>query len=373
MSSGQDVLFEMSYCRGMSTTEDPPGTHRSPIGSILSDDLRRTVAPPAVREGQRPRLVSDADWAHASLQYELEDRPTPPPVPNGWYALLASDELTPGDLRALIAVGRELVAYRDQEGVAHVVDAHCPHMGAHLGGGAVVGDTLQCPYHAWRYGPDGMCVEIPYSDTRIPSKACLRTYPVHETAGMVLFWFHHAGAAPTYEVPETEEHDSDGWTAPHPWRFELVAALQEMAENNVDYAHLWHVHGRAAVPDRTSEFVMDGPFSTVVEQLPDGVEFHRNTYGPGIAVLRVPGLMTILAATTPIDRRHCRLLWHFYFAEHAAGLAEDMIAGVTGEYGLMADVPIWQDKVYLERPLLVKGDGNIAEFRRWYSQFYEDA
>ena len=29
--------------------------------------------------------------------------------------------------------------------------------------------------------------------------------------------------------------------------------------------------------------------------------------------------------------------------------------------------------IVLERPLLVKGDGNIAEFRRWYSQFYEDA
>ena len=29
--------------------------------------------------------------------------------------------------------------------------------------------------------------------------------------------------------------------------------------------------------------------------------------------------------------------------------------------------------IVLERPLLVKGDGNIVEFRRWYAQFYEDA
>ena len=340
---------------------------------ILGDNLLSTVVPPAVRPGRKPLLVSEEDWAHASQKYELEDRPAPPPVPNGWYSIVASNELEPGGLRAVIAVGRELVVYRDDLGAAHVVDAHCPHMGAHLGGGRVKGDTLECPYHAWKYGPDGQCVEIPYSDTRIPSKACLRTYPVHETAGMVLFWFHHGGKAPHYVVPETPEHDGDGWTAPHEYRIELVAALQEMAENNVDYAHLWHVHGRAAVPDRTSEFTMDGPFSTVVEQLPGDVEFHRNTYGPGIATLRVPDLMTIVATTTPIDRRHCRLLWHFYFREHAADLAEVMVAGVTGEYGLMADIPIWQDKVYLERPLLVKGDGNIAEFRRWYSQFYEDA
>jgi hypothetical protein len=190
---------------------------------------------------------------------------------------------------------------------------------------------------------------------------------------MILFWFHAGGAEPDYEVPTVDERGAAGWSDAIEFRGELVASLQDMAENNVDYAHLWHVHGRAAVPDRTSKFSMDGPFSTVVERLPDNVEFHRNTYGPGVATLRIPDLMTIFATTTPIDRRHCRLLWHFYFADHAAELAEVMIAGVTGEYGLMADVPIWQDKVYRERPLLVKGDGNIAEFRRWYSQFYEDA
>jgi len=321
-----------------------------------------------------PNLVSESDWAHASQKYELDNRPTPPPVPNGWYSLMASADLSNGQIKAVIAVGRELVAYRDDLGIAHVVDAHCPHMGAHLGGGQVVGDSLQCPYHAWKYGPDGQCVEIPYSDARIPAKACLRTYQVHETAGMVLFWFHHGDKPPTYSVPEIPEQGSpDGWSAPREWRYELVAALQEMAENNVDYAHLRFVHGRAAVPDKTSEFKMDGPLSTVVEQLPGGVEFHRCTYGPGVATLRIPSLMTILATTTPIDRRHCRLLWHFYFAESAEEFADEMVAGVTGEYGLMADVPIWQDKIYLERPLLVKGDGNIAEFRRWYSQFYEDA
>ena len=44
-----------------------------------------------------------------------------------------------------------------------------------------------------------------------------------------------------------------------------------------------------------------------------------------------------------------------------------------GEYGLQADIPIWRDKAYWERPVLVKGDGDIAGFRRWYSQFYDDS
>jgi hypothetical protein len=37
---------------------------------------------------------------------------------------------------------------------------------------------------------------------------------------------------------------------------------------------------------------------------------------------------------------------------------------------LNEDIPIWENKRYLERPLLCDGDGPIAEFRRWCLQFY---
>jgi cholesterol 7-dehydrogenase len=34
------------------------------------------------------------------------------------------------------------------------------------------------------------------------------------------------------------------------------------------------------------------------------------------------------------------------------------------------DVHIWNNKKFFSAPVLVKGDGPIAQFRRWYSQFY---
>ena len=34
------------------------------------------------------------------------------------------------------------------------------------------------------------------------------------------------------------------------------------------------------------------------------------------------------------------------------------------------DFPIWENKVYRERPLLCDGDGPIQAFRRWAAQFY---
>jgi hypothetical protein len=132
------------------------------------------------------------------------------------------------------------------------------------------------------------------------------------------------------------------------------------------------VHGRDALDESTSRFTTDGPFSTVVESFEaDGLTFTRYTYGPGLALLRIPNLSTVMTTTTPIDRRHVRLRWHFYFRPEIESVAADVIEGVVGAHGLQADMPIWRDKVFLERPLLVKGDGPITEFRKWYEQFYE--
>lgn len=343
-----------------------PGDPPTPLSSAAWNMVipgRATTVSAAARES-RP--------APEALGYDLVDRPTPPPVPNGWYAATASESLPTGAVESFIAVERELVVFRDETGDAHVLDAHCPHMGAHLGGGTVRADTLQCPYHGWRFDGAGACTEIPYSTSRIPSRACVSSYPVHEQDGLVLFWFHAAGAEPTYRVPSFDEAGDPGWVGPTTYCAELVASLQDMAENNVDYTHFHFVHGRDALDESTSQFRTDGPFSTVVETFEEqGLTFTRFTYGPGVALLRIPELATVLTTTTPIDRRHVRLLWHFYFPEGVEGAADDIIEGVVGDHGLAADEPIWRDKVFRERPLLVKGDGPIVEFRRWYEQFYE--
>ena len=37
------------------------------------------------------------------------------------------------------------------------------------------------------------------------------------------------------------------------------------------------------------------------------------------------------------------------------------------------DVPIWENKIYRERPMLTKLDGPVAQYRRWFRRFYADA
>jgi phenylpropionate dioxygenase-like ring-hydroxylating dioxygenase large terminal subunit len=136
----------------------------------------------------------------------------PFPTPFGWYQVACSDELAPGSVVPLRYFGRELVALRTHSGRAAVFDAHCPHLGAHLGhGGRVEGESLRCPFHGWTFDVSGACVEVAYA-RRVPPGARLRAWPVVERNGLVMVWYHPAGLAPQWELPGLPEHLDPGWT-----------------------------------------------------------------------------------------------------------------------------------------------------------------
>ena len=85
-------------------------------------------------------------------------------VPFGWYFVGYSDELKPGDVKPLRYFEREQVLFRNDDGEVGLLDAHCPHLGAHIGyGGKVTGKSVACPFHGWQFKTDGFCSAIPYA------------------------------------------------------------------------------------------------------------------------------------------------------------------------------------------------------------------
>ena len=51
----------------------------------------------------------------------------------------------------VVVVGRKILALFRVEDRFYAVDDVCPHMGASLGSGYLEGDTVTCPWHAWRF------------------------------------------------------------------------------------------------------------------------------------------------------------------------------------------------------------------------------
>lgn len=291
----------------------------------------------------------------------------PFPVPNGWFIVAESRHLAPGETSTLHVFGRDVVLYRGDDGVPRMVDAYCAHLGAHLGvGGRVEAGCLRCPFHGWLYdGATGVCQEIPYGDMdRIPSRARIRSYPCVERNKMIWAWHHGEEGDPFYEVPEVAELDDDDWLPYELVEFDVATCCQEMAENNVDFAHFMYVHGQDSIPN--DEFHVDGAYKRTVGA--DG-NFVREGFGLGLGVLRVAGFTTFISSTTPIDEENVKVRWIFTSPrslgpDAARQAAEQFSAGVS------QDLPIWENKQYVERPVVTKSEKKLLEQREWAKQFY---
>lgn len=299
------------------------------------------------------------------------------PYPEGWYLLVESAAVGCGEVVPLRYFGRDLVVYRTEAGHAVVIDAHCPHLGAHIGhGGIVDGEGVRCPFHRWRYAADGQCDDVPYTAGPVP-KVCVRTWAVREHSGLVMVWNSPAGRDPQWEPPVREQFGAPGWVGYETVGWTIRMHVQELAENVPDMAHFTYVHTVGA--DLRAEFEIDGHVYrqrslVMVDGAP--VEFTRQeASGLGLVWLHTMSKVWFLTATTPIDeeRVELRLLFLVHQPDGATTLGPEgrAIIDATAE-NTARDVPIWEHKVYVERAPLVREEAPIRELRRWARQFYPE-
>jgi phenylpropionate dioxygenase-like ring-hydroxylating dioxygenase large terminal subunit len=177
----------------------------------------------------------------------------------GWYLVSWSADLEPGGVKPLRYFGQDYVLFRGEDGNPTLLDAHCPHLGAHFGyGGRVEGNDIICPFHGWRFGSSGRCTEVPYA-SRIPPRAAVHAYRVQEHSGMILAYFGAEGSEPDYEVPVLEEIGDPAWTPLQHAHMEIATHPREVIENIADFAHFGPVH-QTYIQD--FKVIIDGPRAT---------------------------------------------------------------------------------------------------------------
>ena len=308
-----------------------------------------------------------------------------PGLPNGWYVVAMSDELRPGQLITRRYFDRELVVYRGKSGEVRIVDAFCPHMGAHLGKvGSVEGDLLRCGFHGFEYDGEGRCVATPY-DGPPPAKARVAGWPVREQNGLILTWFDATGAAPHWEVPVL---DDERWNKPRWHRFQIATHPQETTENSVDFGHFTQLHGFVD-GSVTQPLKIEGPLLTSSYRAWRGLPTPKYNFTkvPVDYAVKVWGLgysqvdvrldtfhmdLRIWVLPIPIDEEHIHLIIGASTPKHMGPFAP--LARYIGHRIVCAevgqDLDVWTYKTYVEKPALAKGDGPVAEYRRYVKQFY---
>lgn len=316
-------------------------------------------------------------------------------TPNGWFPVLWADALRPGQVLPVQAFGEELVAMRTEGGAVSVLDAHCPHLGAHLGHGGVIRDgQLVCPFHGWRFHGDGRCAGFP-EPGKTPKHSDLRSWEVQERFGRLFVWHHADGGAPAWPLPAQLDGHDQRWSEGARLSWDLRSHPQDVLENSADVLHFKYIHEMKTVEledtlfeDRTYtarmraeagwERILGASVSAVVH-------ITAQVHGMGFQTIRTQvstrgGRMLldtrVVEGLVPVSEGQLRMELLVQVRRlpvpGLTALAQARFAQAVFD-DVTRDAQIWENKRFLDRPRLTGADGPIGPFRAWARRFYDQA
>jgi phenylpropionate dioxygenase-like ring-hydroxylating dioxygenase large terminal subunit len=312
-------------------------------------------------------------------------------IPNQWYAVLDSREVPRGRPVSVLRMRERLVFWRDSSGSVACLRDICPHRGAALSGGKLLGETVECPFHGFRFNASGECRLVPALGKNVPPPKALKagSYPAREAHGWIwIFWGSAAHDLPP--IPYFDDLDESFSFATYPYRWN--AHYSRVIENQLDVMHLPFVHYNTI--GRGHRTVVDGPLATLEDDIlrlwvynrrDDGIPARRSDEltAPGRApflYFRFPNIwennispeMRIVAAFAPVDDEHTVLYLRTYQRMVRIPVLRDLFNGFSmlGNWYIAR-----QDKSVVEMQLprrsdlhmdehLVPGDGPVILYRR---------
>ena len=152
---------------------------------------------------------------------------------SSWYAVALSRAVSRTPHRVLIA-GQAFVIFRSGGALRCLTD-RCPHRFAPLSLGRVVADTIECPYHGWRFDGNGRCRAVPGLLEPVPN-VIVPPHAVREANGLV------------YISPEAARGEPYPGVLSGPGTVSSVvenrvrSSLIDVAENILDATHTHFTH-----------------------------------------------------------------------------------------------------------------------------------
>jgi 3-ketosteroid 9alpha-monooxygenase subunit A len=315
--------------------------------------------------------------------------------PTGWFQIGWSAELQPGGVKPLRYFGHDLVAFRTEAGELAVLDAHCRHLGAHLGyESRVRAECVVCPYHGWEWRTNGTNARIPYQEQ--PSRARLRRWETVERHGLIFLWHDPAGGEPRpgWELPDlfvdfptllSKESDY------HPCHPNAVVDRpgepvhpQLIQENAADTMHFRFTHGAPEDP-RLIDFEAKGArwqssMGFVSPKTGDiALRLYNLNAGVGLSYAVFDGFRAhyrLILSATPVDEETSHLRVSYFLPRDPASPdaltdAQCAFAAETAEL-YEQDARIWRHQVFVQKAVFARQDvAAYTALRHWCAQFYE--
>ncbi|HTN89749.1 MAG TPA: Rieske 2Fe-2S domain-containing protein [Sorangium sp.] len=260
-------------------------------------------------------------------------------VEGAWYIIADASAVGKRPV-AVERFGTRIVLFRDERGALVAARAACPHRGADLSLGRVVGGAIECPYHGFRYAGDGRCVAIPCEgrsrgagEARAGDALALTRFEAREHRGFVWLWWGERPAElpplPWFDgMPPDERH---AHTTSVAWGVPFARAMEGMLDiHHVPFAHRPWVPGVGALLDPYEVRVEGDVIHTEGVLRHDdgkpwdgrrGWKFAIEVRFPGILRLSFGGRMAGMAGCAPIDAGRTAILARYYMPVPVVGRA----------------------------------------------------
>lgn len=273
-------------------------------------------------------------------------------IATAWMPLARTSEVADRPTR-VEAAGRLLVLFRNNEGDAVALDARCPHRGTLLDLGDVVDGTIRCPYHGWRFGDGGVCVDIPSLAGSVPKGCHTTAWRTTERDGLV--WGSADLAADPEAVPGFVDAASIGPGMrlivgdPIDW----ATSAGRVVENMLDVGHFPFVHTttfgcpEAEVVAPHTPQARDGLLTCAIDVTTANPQTVQGPLYPGLGPtivlhyryeVRLPYRVTLAftfpdgmhrvlhEVVTPTSASTCRMYWALGVDERLGSIDEDELA-----------------------------------------------
>jgi len=189
---------------------------------------------------------------------------------NSWYVAAFSDEIQ-GKLTARKILNTPVVMYRRSDDAVVALEDRCAHRMLPLSFGFLENDKVVCGYHGMTFDGEGKCVHVPGQD-RIPTGACVRSFPLVERHNVVWIWMGERELADPSLIPEVDRLARQDWVVSKGYSH-LQSDYRLLNDNLLDLSHVTFVHGRTI----GNAAVAESP--TTVKQDGSAVSVHRDVVG----------------------------------------------------------------------------------------------
>jgi phenylpropionate dioxygenase-like ring-hydroxylating dioxygenase large terminal subunit len=312
-------------------------------------------------------------------------------IRNQWYVVLEGRQVPKGVPIGVKRLGEDLVLWRDESGTISCISDKCPHRGASLSHGKIIGNHVRCPFHGLRFDGTGKCRIIPANgrDAPVPPNFKVVSYPAHESHGLVwIFWGDGKPEGP----PRFFEDIGRGFSYAS-WIDHWACHYTRCIENQLDVVHLPFVHYNTI--GRGNATLVNGPriewkgndlfvyvYNAVDKgqkpqkpeemQVPVPGQFHLQFRMPHIWQNWIAEKLRIFIAFVPVDEENTLLYLRFYQGfirvpglralVNAIGKLQSIVIARQDKRVVLTQVPTRTELKMGEN--LIQGDLPIFEYRR---------